>query len=256
MAKPSSHVKSPSIFSYPTIAELLLAEHERYLAGNSGNVDYSALKNFMEDRYHSFLAAVRLEEEDGASLLIDTGAVHALSGDEWFGEHINAVKRAGLGHLIKEKPTSVVVSGVGKDSEQCKTIQSVPGVLEDGSMMTFEAPKIPKSTVPALLGMQTLDEQNMGVLPWSNQLVKIPKGKEHEIQWPQGTTFINCKRARTGHMMLPIGNFKKLKNDKQEALVAFTANSILEQQRKLAAMQLGLNPSAQGSLPQGTVNWQ
>ena len=177
---------TPTLFTYPTLAELLLAEHERYLKDSNGEISREALKSFMEDRYHSFLAAVRLEgEDDGTSLLIDTGAVHAIAGDEWFDEHERRVKKAGLGHLIKSEPTSVVVSGVGKDTEQCKTITQVPGALEDGSMMTFQAPKIPKSTVPALCGLETLDEQNMGVLPWANQLVKVPRGKKIKLCGPK-----------------------------------------------------------------------
>ena len=53
----------PTLYMYPTIAELLLAEHERYLQNSNGEIDSKALKSFMEDRYHSFLAAVRLEGE-------------------------------------------------------------------------------------------------------------------------------------------------------------------------------------------------
>ena len=95
----------------------------------------------------------------------------------------------------------------------------------------------------------------MGVLPWANQLVKVPRGREDQIVWPQGTTFINCKRARTGHLMLPIGNFKKLKeNHENQTLLSFTANSIFERQKELA--QRGLNPNADGSVGSGTVNYQ
>ena len=90
--------------------------------------------------------------------------------------------------------------------------------------------------------MQTLDEQNMGVLPWSDQLVKVPKGKEHEIKWPQGTTFLQCRRAKTGHLMLPIGNFSKLKKDQpltkhKDGHLAFTAQSIIERQQALVEQQ-------------------
>jgi len=107
-------------------------------------------------------------------------------------------------------------------------IQSVPGVTADGELLTLEVPKIPNSTVPALCGMQTLNEQNMAVLPWSNQLVRVPQGKEHEIVWPQGTTFVQCKRARTGHKMLPIGHFDKLKDATvHTAALAFTASTML-----------------------------
>ena len=143
------------------------------------------------------------------------------------------MNKAGLSHLIEEKPTSIVVSGVGKDAEKCSCIQSVPGVLEDGTVIQYEAPRIPKSSVPALCGMQTLDEQNMAVLPWSSQLAKVPKGKEHEIKWPEGTTFLQCRRANTGHMMLPIGNFDKLKEKPTKAShLAFTADYIIERQKQ------------------------
>ena len=112
-------------------------------------------------------------------------------------------------------------------------IQGVPGATSEGHLITFECPKIPNSTVPALCGMETLDKQNMAPLPWSNQLVKVPHGKEHLIKWPEGTEFIQCKRAKTGHMMLPIGHFDKLKKKNNPSMLAFTATSILEQQAKL-----------------------
>jgi hypothetical protein len=80
----------------------------------------------------------------------------------------------------------------------------------------------------------------MGVLPWSNQLVKVPKGKEKEIKWPQGTTFLQCKRAKTGHMMMPVGNFNKYKTKKGDFTVkakpkySFTAETLMA---KYAAQQ-------------------
>jgi hypothetical protein len=191
------------------------------------------LHNFMADRYYSFLAAVRIGGDGGEALLVDTGAYDGLAGSEWFDEHIKGVKNAGLGHMITEKPTSIVVSGVGKDSEKCSTVQSVPGVLEDGTVIQYDAPRIPGCSVPALCGMQTLDEQNMGVLPWSSQLVKVPKGKEKDIIWPEGTTFLQCQRAKTGHMMLPIGHFSRMKHKPEKSQLAFTADYIFERQAQL-----------------------
>ena len=232
-----SRDQSGSRQAYVSIAELLLAEHEQFLAGTTTNVTQftQGLADYLQNRAHSFLAAVRLDDEIGESLLIDTGAYDGLGGDEWFDAHEERVNHHDLGHLITEKPTSIMVSGVGKDAERCTSIRKVPGVLSDGTLMYYEAPKIPKSSVPALCGMQTLDEQNMGVLPWSSQLVKVPRGKEKEIVWPQGTTFLQCKRAKTGHMMLPIGHFDKLKSTKPEknSHLAFTANYLLEQQQAM-----------------------
>jgi len=105
--------------------------------------------------------------------------------------------------------------------------------------------------------MQTLDEQNMAVVPWSNQLVRVPKDKEHEIVWPQGTTFAQCKRAKTGHMTLPIGHFDKLKSIPDlKAALAFTASTVIEQQKRLEAKFPTCLPT-QGSYispAPGTVN--
>jgi hypothetical protein len=225
--------------AFPSMAEILLAEHERYLAciGVEGSLN---LNDYLVERINSFHAAVRLEnDEGGESLLIDTGAYHSLAGSEWWKAHIARVNKHGLGHMIQDKPTSIVVTGVGKDTETCTLIRSAPGALEDGSMLKFEAPDIPNSTVPALCGMETLDEHNMAPLPWSNQLVKVPKGKEHEIIWPEGTTFIQCRRAKTGHLMLPIGHFDKVKHSshkqKVEELMAFTSRSITAYQQALQA---------------------
>ena len=140
--------------------------------------------------------------------------------------------------MVRGRSTpTVIVSGIGKESEKCTMVQSVPGVLEDGTFIQYDAPRIPGSSVPALCGMQTLDEQNMGVLPWSNQLVKVPKGKEQDIIWPEGTTFIQCRRAKTGHMLLPIGHFDKLqhKPTSNKDRLAFTADYLVERQRQLSS---------------------
>ena len=139
--------------------------------------------------------------------------------------------------MVKGRSTSVIVSGVGKESEKCTMVQSVPGVLEDGTFIQYDAPRIPGSSVPALCGMQTLDEHNMGVLPWSNQLVKVPKGKEQDIIWPEGTTFIQCRRAKTGHMLLPIGHFDKLQRyfSSGKDPIAFTADYLVERQRRYSS---------------------
>ena len=202
----------------------------------------------MSTSYESFLAAVRLEGEGGESLLIDTGAYDGLAGALWFDEHVKNVKKAGLAHMVKGRSTSVIVSGIGKESEKCTMVQSVPGVLEDGTFIQYDAPRIPGSSVPALCGMQTLDEHNMGVLPWSNQLVKVPKGKEQDIIWPEGTTFIQCRRAKTGHMLLPIGHFGKLqhKPSSNKDPLAFTADYLVERQRQLSS-QLVRSSNLSGS---------
>ena len=196
-------------YGYPTFAEILLRE-----------LKTQAVEDILKStaaRSASFLAAVRLDCGSGEALLIDTGAYDGLAGSEWFDSHIATVNKAGLGHLVTEKPTTVMVSGVGKQAEACDKVVSVPGVLADGTELQYEAPKIPGSSVPALCGMQTLDEQNMAVLPWNSQLARVPKGKEHLIKWPEGTTFIQCQRAKTGHMMLPIGHFDKAKKTNSPA---------------------------------------
>jgi hypothetical protein len=41
-----------------------------------------------------------------------------------------SARTTGYGHLIIDKPSSIVVSGVGKDAEHCQTVQTVPGVSE------------------------------------------------------------------------------------------------------------------------------
>jgi hypothetical protein len=77
--------------------------------------------------------------------------------------------------------------------------------------------------VPALLGLQAMDAHNIGVLPWANQLVQVPVGTEKDIIWPEGTKFINCKRAKTGHMMLPIGHFNA-KEKMKDSQMSFQTN--------------------------------
>ena len=90
-------------YSYPTIAELLLAEHERMRAESttpSQGQDTMQLLQRMGERYYFFRAAARLEEENGEAFLIDTGAYYGLAREDWFDAHTKRAIEKGFGNMV------------------------------------------------------------------------------------------------------------------------------------------------------------
>jgi len=110
------------------------------------------------------------------------------------------------------------VGGVGKGTQRCTQEITVPAALRsaDGTMTkaSFSAPMIPSSTCPALLGLKSLVEHR-AVLDLSEQrLILLPK--DTPIEAPPGSEVYALEKSSTGHLLLPIDDFRSLTLAQQE----------------------------------------
>ena len=112
------------------------------------------------------------------------------------------------------KPKSM--SGVGDAAKTCTHQATVYGCLENGDLMCYAAPVIPNgpsgsSPIPALYGLNSMSKENTYMGMRKGLLAMVPEGKDDEIVWPQGTRFIQCQRAPSGHWFILVSCWDKRK---------------------------------------------
>ena len=99
------------------------------------------------------------------ALLLDIGSVGNLAGDEWVRLQAAAALRAGLRPAQRRRERPLTVRGVGQGGEKCTYNCILPVTLlhSVGRSVTgtFDAPTVPRSQLPALLGLNAARESRM-----------------------------------------------------------------------------------------------
>ena len=83
---------------------------------------------------------------------------------------------------------------------------------DDGKVITgtYEVPTVPKSTLPALLGLTAATECRMLIDTLSQKVYMLGPGDYDLMKaLPPGTTCFQCERAHSGHLMLPCAEFSR-----------------------------------------------
>jgi hypothetical protein len=157
----------------------------------------------MSCSYHTAVQLPGLHE----GLMVDTGAIDNLTGDGIVGRLTKLLKTINRTVIMKPLAKILGVSGVGQNSSECSMSATVYGVLADGSQMTFTAPVISNSEVPALLGLQSLQRQR-AVVDTTNRKLYLMGPGGYTINISPGSTCYDLREAPTGHLLLPITNYK------------------------------------------------
>ena len=91
-------------------------------------------------------------------LLVDLGAHDNLTGSEWVDRVGAWLHKHHPGERVQTSKLgrSISIEGVGTNPDRCENAVRVPLHMADGEAATFDAPVIPNSSVPALLGMRSL----------------------------------------------------------------------------------------------------
>ena len=172
------------------------------------------------DATQSFHTETRLR--DGRpSILVDPGSLGNLAGDQWSNEAAaQCLAQGGPNRIPSEhlRNRPLTVSGVGSGSQSathnvripyaCKTMGGKP--FAQGH---FEAPCVPNSNLPALLGLTAMKKQRTILDLVSNQMHFCGPG-DIKLLLPEGTESFQLEEAPSGHLMLPISEYQEA--DKHE----------------------------------------
>ena len=101
---------------------------------------------------------------------------------------------------------AITVGGGGKEAPTCRHKATLPVALDRGERGCYEAPEIPDSEVPALLGMRSPDAMGAVIDCRNGRLYRVGPGG-YQIKLSPGSRVNHLERASTGHLLLPCSEF-------------------------------------------------
>ena len=218
----SNHVHDPS--SYPEVQSSDYQDpfnsqtHEQHEQSRSwmtfvqwihgvGSSAVQAISNL----YHS---EVRLQGYRREGLLVDTGAVENISGLNFI-KRVGAISKSHGGKVVMSPMKEVIgVSGIGKHSDQCTHEATIPICLPDGRRGSFSTPIISNPDIPAIWGLNSMSSQRV-VIDTHNKMLICVGQKGYTMKASQGTVTYKLETSTTGHLFLPITEYRRMNARKQ-----------------------------------------
>ena len=188
-------------------------------------------------RSDSYITTTELHDGQHA-LLVDPGSCNNLAGGEWVRRAARLADNAGkTGIETTKRDQPLHVSGVGTNSQVCHYNCHLPITLRDihGNPVecTFTTPTINNSSLPALLGLNSLI--NVGALmDFRNMKLHStgPGPLEYTSHLPEGTQTFELHQAPSGHVMLPCCKYatpqeqQRLRQQQTDTLTLHTTSTV------------------------------
>jgi len=99
---------------------------------------------------------------------------------------------------------------------------------------TYKAPCVPNSTLPALMGLESL-EQSRAVIDCNTGKVYFLGPGDYKLAdcLPPGTKCIQCEHAPSGHLMMPIDEFGPLDAEEKNGGLEIEKEVVLPVRQKV-----------------------
>ncbi|CAK0800860.1 unnamed protein product [Prorocentrum cordatum] len=153
----------------------------------------------------TYLVRTRMKDRSGEALLVDPGSPGNLTGDEWGNRMAARQQQAGRPPPVRTPLDRVLeVGGVGSGSQQATHAHRYQLALQGGQAATYEAPVLPNSSVPALLGRASLRDQRILLDCFNNRMYRIGPGG-YSLQLSPGSSQY--------HLDDGIGDFDDIRSD-------------------------------------------
>jgi hypothetical protein len=162
----------------------------------------------------AFHAKVHLEGKEG--LVIDTGAVDNLAGDQTIRRLEMLAAQNGHGTAYSELPHRLPVDGVGAGSSECSHACKVPIMLSDSTLANYSSPMITDSSIPALLGTRSMTEHRVLVDLVHDQMIMLGAGGM-QLTLSPGSRVLPLQRTPTGHLIIEASAWPNKDNPQSQA---------------------------------------
>ena len=166
--------------------------------------------------------------------MIDPGAFDNLVGSEWVERLMTILKKYHLQPNFRKLEQPISCEGVGNGSSSSNVAACFPGTVIDQSgvahPVTYDAPILPNSHVPALWGHRSLKRQR-AVIDVVNQVLHLCGPGDIQFTPPPGSWSLKLTMSKSGHLLLPFTEFEEwarqdaVKQVREEAAKAFSAKS-------------------------------
>jgi len=152
--------------------------------------------------------------EHREGLLVDPGAFDNLMGSMFRDRLTRLATNAGLGNLIREARLTqpIGVEGVGEGPQKAEVVAKLPiAVTTMGKtvLQEYEAPVVPNSDIPGLLGRRSLTEKRAILDMIANKLHLCGPGPVR-IVLPPNSASLDLQVSKSGHLMLPVTEYQRL----------------------------------------------
>ena len=146
-------------------------------------------------------------------LLVDTGAVKNLMGLALALRQGTDSSKHGLETQWAKLNKPARLGGIGDGVQVAEYQATLYGCLQTGRVIDYTAPVLtgepgPPSETPGLYGLDSMKATNTFVDTRGCRLIQVPEGTADQIVWPEGTEFLQCEHAPSGHMVLPISHWE------------------------------------------------
>jgi len=165
--------------------------------------------NTADDMQLAFHTKVRLES--GEALLVDTGAINNLAGSRWIQRTSELAAKAGQGTEVKQiHGREHSVGGVGTGESKVTHEAVVPVAFEDGARGTYSTSVIADSDLPALLALDPMHQRRVMLDLINFKYYEVGPGGV-KLTLSPGSRILDMHRAPTGHLLLPITAWNRVK---------------------------------------------
>lgn len=156
--------------------------------------------------YHS---SVRLKD-DREGVVLDTGAVFSLSGDQWVNRSKEIGEKFGHGSSVTQLDRPFGIEGVGQGSNKVQQSAVIPIALQHGIIGTFTTNVVNQSPIPALCGLNPMISQRTILDLVNGKMILLGEGG-YNLNLSPGSVVLDLERAATGHLILPTSEWSKAK---------------------------------------------
>ena len=156
--------------------------------------------------YHS---SVRLKD-DREGVVLDTGAVFSLSGDQWVNRSKEIGEKFGHGSSVKQLDRPFGIEGVGQGTNNVQQSAVIPIALQHGIVGTFTTNVVAQSPIPALCGLNPMISQRTILDLVNGKMILLGEGG-YNLNLSPGSVVLDLERAPTGHLILPTSEWSKAK---------------------------------------------
>ena len=111
---------------------------------------------------------------------------------------------------------------MGAGAQQCTESMKVAVALSDGSLGTYEAPIVPNSPIPGLLGLLSLTEKRSLIDTYSKKIYFVGPGG-YKIQLSPGSRALDLENSPSGHLLLPVTEFESVRSSRSDTNMAFVS---------------------------------
>lgn len=166
----------------------------------------------VESCYHTL---VRLEGKEG--LVVDTGAVHNIAGEQWVQRSAALAASHGQGVSFEPLQQQFNIEGVGKDSNSVTHHAVVPIAMNNGETGTYNADVVRDSPLPGLLGLEPMIKERTLLDLHSGMMMFVGEGG-YDLTLSPGSSVYKMLRAKSGHLILPTSEWHKVKKPGKAAV--------------------------------------